>query len=104
MASVRDYTSALLKRMQDSGIIDDRFMLATFLKGLKPSIRAKVLLMNPQNVHEAQQSAETVEQSLQIDDLDDKVKLALLAVSDRVQDENRCTRAAINALHQEPVI
>ena len=84
--------------MQDCGIVDDRFMLATILKGLKPSIRAKMLLMNLQNVHEAQQCTETVEQSLQIDDLDDKVKTALSAISDRVQDENRCTRAAINAL------
>ena len=92
------YISPSGKDAEDSNIIDDRFMLVTFLKGLKPSIRAKVLLMNPQNVHEAQQCAETVEQSLQIDDLDDKVKLALSTISDWVQDENRCTRAVINAL------
>ena len=79
--SVRDYTKALLQRMQESNITDERFMMATYLKGLKASIRAKVLLMNPQTMQEAQHAAETAEQTLAFEEVDDKVKSAISAIA-----------------------
>ena len=96
--SVHDYSKALLKRIQDSNITDQRFMLAAYLKGLKAAIRAKVILMNPQNMQEAQHAAETVETSLKIENVDENVKNALTVITDQMQEDNKCTRAAINAL------
>ena len=70
---VKDYTKDILQRMQDNDIQDEKFMLATYLKGLRSKIRTQVILMKPTSLLEAEQSAELVEQTAEEeDDTEDK--------------------------------
>ena len=70
--SVREYSKAILQRMHNNNITDERYMLNCYMKGLRSDIRAKVLLMSPQSLAQAEQCAETVEQSLAIDNPETK--------------------------------
>ena len=80
----------MLQRLHNNGITDERFMLACYLKGLLPSIRAKVLLMSVQTLAQAEQAAKTVEQSLAIDNPDVKLNQAISELQAR-------NSAALNA-------
>ena len=97
--SVHDYSRDILQRMHNNNITDERYMLACYLKNLKSQIRSKVLLMSPQTLAQAEQCAETVEQSLAIDNSEEKLEVAI----NELQRQNGLTCSALNALHSKSV-
>ena len=93
---VCDYSRDILQRMQNSSITDERYMLATYLKNLRSNIRAKVLLMSPQTLAQAQQCAETVEATLALDDTEARLQ----ATVSELQRQNDITQSTLNSLNQ----
>ena len=102
--SVRDYTKDILQRMHDNGIADERYMLATYLKGLKPAIRSQVLMTRPMTFHDAQESAETAEQALAVNNISEEMQRALQTISVQLDKQTDATNAALNAIsHNQQV-
>ena len=65
-------------------ISDDRFMLATYLKGLRPEIRSKVLIMSPRTISDAVDCSLTVQQSIILDYTEGQVRDTVKALTKQV--------------------
>ena len=99
--SVRTFSREILQRLQNAGVTDEGFMLATYLKNLRPAIKAKVLLMRPETLRDAEQFAETVEQSLPIEQAG--VQQTLSAITAQLDMQSQATTAALNAINNKSV-
>ena len=94
--SVQDYSKDILQKLYTNNITDERHMLATYLEGLRSEIRAKVLLMSPQTVSQAESCALTVQEALKYDDSNKTVVSAI----NQLQQQAHETHAAVNALRE----
>ena len=86
--TIEDYAKDILQRLQNMNISDDCFMLATYLKGLRPEIRSKVLIMSPRSISEAVDCSMTVQQSINLDDTEGQVRDTVKALTQQVAELN----------------
>ena len=92
--TIESYAKEILQRLQNMNITDERYMLATYLKGLRSEILSKVLLMSPAKITDAVDCSLIVQQSLLLNDTEGQVRDTVKALTRQVAEisENRDTR------------